>query len=442
VTTRPIARAAVTAPASDAPPGPASRPGSDRLRIAVWHNLPSGGGKRALHQHVRGLVERGHVVESWRLSSADPSYLPLADVAPEHVVPFADPGAAGAGRARQFRDLLGTGERVRRMHEACAQCAREMRSRGVDVVFAASCRTFLVPFIGLHAGLPAVAYIQEPSRGLYEAAAGRTLPWVARPSGDGVAARLGRTLARGVLARRALEEWRAVHAFDRVLVNSRFSREAFLRAYGLDTRVCYLGVDAGQFAPSEGVREHFVVGLGSFNALKGVDLAVRAVALLPAPRPALAWIGNSADGPYLDAVARLAASLGVDFRQHLGASDAEVVALLGSAAAMLYTSHLEPFGFAPLEANACGTPVVAVAEGGVRETVQDGVNGCLVDDRDPAALAEALGRLLADPERARALGRRARGLVEERWTVERSVACVESHLREVAQAGAARGGRV
>jgi glycosyltransferase involved in cell wall biosynthesis len=419
-----------------------ARGGSDRLRIAVWHNLPSGGAKRALHQHVRGLVDRGHVVECWRLSSADASYLPLAELAPEHVVPFADDDAAGAGRARQLRDLLRTGDRARRMHAACAQCAREMRARDVDVVYAASCRTFLVPFIGLHVDLPTVAYIQEPSRGLYEAAAGRTLPWVARPADDGIRARLGRTVARGVLARRALEEWRAVHAFGRVLVNSRFSREAFLRAYGLDTRVCYLGVDARQFAARDAAREHFVVGLGSFNPLKGVDLAVRAVALLPAPRPALVWVGNSANGSYIDGVARLAASLGVDFRQHLRVSDAEVVALLGQAAAMLYTSHLEPFGFAPLEANACGTPVVAVAEGGVRETVQDGINGWLVDDRDPAALAAALGRLLADPERARAMGRRGRVLVEEQWTVERSVACVEGHLREVSRVGSARGGRV
>jgi len=39
------------------------------MKIAVWHNLPSGGGKRALYHHVRGLVERGHRVESWRLIS-------------------------------------------------------------------------------------------------------------------------------------------------------------------------------------------------------------------------------------------------------------------------------------------------------------------------------------------------------------------------------------
>jgi glycosyltransferase involved in cell wall biosynthesis len=264
---------------------------------------------------------------------------------------------------------------------------------------------------------------------------GRTLPWVARPTRSGLGARLGRTVSRGVLARRALEEWRAVHAYDRVLVNSRFSRESFLRAYGADTRVSYLGVDASQFTAPDGPREPFLVGLGSFNALKGIDLAVRAVALLPEPRPALVWIGNSADQSYLAEVTRLAASLGVTFRPESRIPDDQVVGLLGRAQAMLYTSHLEPFGFAPLEANACGTPVVAVAEGGVRETIVDGDNGYLTDDRDPAALAAALTRVLSDPERARAMGRRGRAAVEARWTVERSVESVERHLRDAVRVG-------
>jgi len=70
-------------------------------------------------------------------------------------------------------------------------------------------------------------------------------------------------------------------------------------------------------------------------------------------------------------------------------SDEELVEVLNRATALVYTSRLEPFGFAPLEANACATPVVAVAEGGVRETMRNGVNGILVD-REPEPIAHAL----------------------------------------------------
>ncbi|HEY7768805.1 MAG TPA: hypothetical protein VIB55_11630, partial [Longimicrobium sp.] len=56
------------------------------MRIAVWHNLSTGGGKRALHTHVRGLVERGHELRVWTVSERH-DYLPLAGLAPERVVP-------------------------------------------------------------------------------------------------------------------------------------------------------------------------------------------------------------------------------------------------------------------------------------------------------------------------------------------------------------------
>ena len=58
------------------------------MRIAVWNNLPSGGGKRALYHHVKGLVERGHHVESWCPPTADRTYLPLSELVEEHVVPY------------------------------------------------------------------------------------------------------------------------------------------------------------------------------------------------------------------------------------------------------------------------------------------------------------------------------------------------------------------
>lgn len=56
------------------------------MKIAVWHNLPSVGGNRALCGHVKGLVERGHTVESWCPPSVDQTYLPLSEWSREHQV--------------------------------------------------------------------------------------------------------------------------------------------------------------------------------------------------------------------------------------------------------------------------------------------------------------------------------------------------------------------
>src|SRR3979409_898978 len=118
---------------------------------------------------------------------------------------------------------------------------------------------------------------------------------------------------------------------------------------------------------------------------------------------------------------------GVDLRVRMAVSDAELVAILNKAALLLYTSRLEPFGFAPLEANACGLPVVGVAEGGIRETVQDGVNGFLVD-REAESSACAANSLLQNPALARQMGENAAVNVQRNWNVERSVDRLETIL--------------
>src|SRR5689334_14084624 len=79
-------------------------------------------------------------------------------------------------------------------------------------------------------------------------------------------------------------------------------------------------------------------------------------------------------------------------------------ALLRSADAVVCVPWYEPFGIVPLEAMACGVPVVASAVGGQIDSVVNGITGVHVPPRDPAALARALRSLLDDPERRRALG--------------------------------------
>jgi len=62
-----------------------------KLRIAIWHNLPSGGGKRAMFDQVRGLTSRGHYVEAWCPPTANQTFLPLSTLIKEHIVPLETP---------------------------------------------------------------------------------------------------------------------------------------------------------------------------------------------------------------------------------------------------------------------------------------------------------------------------------------------------------------
>jgi glycosyltransferase involved in cell wall biosynthesis len=111
-----------------------------------------------------------------------------------------------------------------------------------------------------------------------------------------------------------------------------------------------------------------------------------------------------------------------------------LVHLLSSAIALLYTPRLEPFGLAPLEANACGTPVVAVAEGGVRESLTDGDNGILVADARPETIAAALLRLLDEPELARHLRTRCRNAVVARYSEATAIDRIERALADAIRA--------
>jgi glycosyltransferase involved in cell wall biosynthesis len=225
------------------------------------------------------------------------------------------------------------------------------------------------------------------------------------------------------------EELASARSFGSVLVNSFFSRESVLRAYGIEGKVCYLGVDTTLFRDHGTPREGFVVGVGSFTPEKRIEFVIKALSHVSPQHRRLVWIGNVAAPQYLAELHALATALDVTFEPRLRISDAEIVQVLNRASVMAYAPRLEPFGFAPLEANACGTPVSAVAEGGVRETVVSGVNGVLCEP-EPEAMAVDLQRLLDNPHYARRLGATARELVLARWSLEAAVGRLEDRLQE------------
>jgi glycosyltransferase involved in cell wall biosynthesis len=408
------------------------------MKIAVWHNLPSGGGKRALFGHVRGLVERGHTVEAWCTSTADIGFLALGDLISETVVPLQwhDIGTLPDSFAEKVKwAMLGGHRNLASMHEHCRRCAEEINARGFDVLFANSSAYLAVAPIARYANIPTVLYLQEPQRRLYEAMP--TWPWV-RPELS--ANPLKRLVHQGTTSVKlkhyealARDEWRNIRAYDRVLVNSFFSRESVLRAYGVESRVCYLGIDTTLFADRGRSRSDFLVGVGSYTPSKNIEFAINSLAKVRGQRPRLVWVGNQTYGHYLDYLIGLATRNEVDFDPQQVVSDQRLVEIYNDARMMIYAPRLEPFGFAPLEANACGLPVVATPEGGVRETIVDGENGVLVEP-DEVAMARAVEHLRDDPERCRQLGRNARRLVEQKWSMAASIDRLERHLEETVSA--------
>jgi D-inositol-3-phosphate glycosyltransferase len=152
--------------------------------------------------------------------------------------------------------------------------------------------------------------------------------------------------------------------------------------------------------------------VGRIQPLKGLDVAVRALAHLPDRRAELVVVGgpSGTEGPAeLARVKHLVAELGLEPRVRF--VDPQPHHLLSTwyraADVVVVPSRSESFGLVALEAAACGTPVVAAAVGGLLTLVRDGETGFLVEGREPEAFAARVEELLADPAAAAAMGRRA-----------------------------------
>jgi glycosyltransferase involved in cell wall biosynthesis len=397
------------------------------MRIAIYHNLTSGGGKRALHEMVRRLA-RDHALDVYTLSCAEHEFADLRPHCRRHVVePFRPLPLAGRpfGRLNQGIRTLD----LFRLQALQKKLAAQIDMGGYDVAFVHGCQFGQSPSVLRFLSTPSVYYCQEPPRQLYE-------PPVPRPYSEFSAMqRLGNrfdpfpAVYRWTLGRL---DAAATLAASLVLVNSAYSRESLYRAYGIFARVCYLGVDTERFRPLSLPKEEFVLSVGALNPRKGFDFLLSSLALICAEqRPQLVIVCNF-EGPgerhYLES---LACSLEVELEVRVLVPDEELVSLYNRAVLTLYAPIMEPFGFVPLESMACGTPVVGVREAGVRESIVEGQTG-LLTERDPSLFATAIMGLAADHERLMEYEAAAIRHVKSHWAWERSVSQLEAYLSEAA----------
>ncbi|WP_084489133.1 glycosyltransferase [Nocardia niwae] len=194
------------------------------------------------------------------------------------------------------------------------------------------------------------------------------------------------------------------------------------------TSVIPCGVDLEQFTPDGAIAprsaEHRMVSVGRLVPRKGFDTAITALAGLP--NTELVLVGGPDDGDVADdpegrRLLELADGLGVRDRLHMlgQVPRTRMAPLLRSADVAVCTPWYEPFGITPLEAMACGVPVVATAVGGLIDTVVDGVTGRLVPPHAPAQLIDAVGDLLAAPVIRQRFGHAGRDRVEARYSWDR-----------------------
>jgi len=169
-----------------------------------------------------------------------------------------------------------------------------------------------------------------------------------------------------------------------------------------------------------------VVTLARLSPQKGIDTLVTAAGLVPEAK--FLVVG---DGPERTALEAQAESLGISSRVSFLGHRRDVPALLASADVFALPSLFEGLPLSVLEAMAAAKPVVASRIGGTDEAVVDGVTGILVPPSDPAALAQAIRTVLADPQLAARMGGAGRARVHEAFTAQAMARGVEAVYDEL-----------
>ncbi|MGH3360737.1 MAG: glycosyltransferase, partial [Nocardioidaceae bacterium] len=229
---------------------------------------------------------------------------------------------------------------------------------------------------------------------------------------------------------RIIGEEQVVEAADWLVANTDEEARALIDLYDADPRSVVTvnpGVDLDVFRPRSqrdsrrrlGLDDDAVVLVfaGRIQPLKAPDVLIRAAAHLLREQPSLrrrlvvAVVGGASGSgtSYPSALLRLAGELGVtDVVQFVPPAPQEELATWYDAATLVAVpSYNESFGLVALEAQACGTPVVAADVGGLATAVRDGVTGTLVGSHDPADYATAIGALLGDEETRSRMGEEA-----------------------------------
>lgn len=208
-------------------------------------------------------------------------------------------------------------------------------------------------------------------------------------------------VARAILHYIRIWDVRTAHGVDHMIANSAFVARRIRKAYGREATIIHPPVDVDRFTIGE-TREDFYVTMSRLVPYKRIPLIVEAFRHMPERR--LVVIG---DGPEMPAVM---AAAGPNVTVMGGQSNEVVVSHLQRAKAFLFAAE-EDFGIAPVEAQACGTPVIAYGKGGALETVRGrdcaGQTGVFFDAQTPEAIVAAVAHLdtrlhAIDPQACRA----------------------------------------
>jgi glycosyltransferase involved in cell wall biosynthesis len=364
------------------------------MNTAFYCFLPSGGAVRvAGHQlyHLRNRFK-------WRayLPEGGTPLLPEAGVS---VKTYSFPaGQPLKGIARIAAPLL-LWRKALAYRSLCGRIARDLTADSAEVLLAHSSLIITSPPILSFPGPPSVYYCHEYPRYIYEKGLYKT------------GSAITDLLIAPLLAWERRVDKRAAQSATILATNSGYMAKKLRRVYRRKVVVVHPGVDTDVFTPCREARRNLVLTVGALSEFKRHHLVVEALSRIPEKyRPPMVTAADRGDESYASYLSSMASKLGVSLTVERQVPDNRLLELYRSALVVVCPQRNEPYGLVPLEAMACGTPVVAVNQGGFRENVIDGETGLLIPV-DVESITEGIQYFCSNPRHVSDMGATGREFV-------------------------------
>ena len=364
------------------------------MKLAIYYDLPYGGAYRTMEEILKILKKRHEVVE---FHNPPITTLPL----PKRLL-------------QDFESLI-----FQRFKQK--QQAKEIDNQNFDLVFVSHDKHLQSPWILRYLMTPTVFLCQEPTRSYFEKFLDidPQLPLLNK-----IYEKINRTVRKQI-------EVSNSHFAGTIVANSNYSVESIFRAYGIISKPIHLGIDTKQFYPENITKKNQVLIIGNNEPQKALPFAIKTVSLIPKINRPKLIILSPRERDYTE-INKLAKKLHVDIDIKIGLNPDAVRREYNESKLTLALAYLEPFGLSVIESLACGTPVVAVDEGGFKETVDNNITGLLLE-RDEKQIALATAKLLADNKRRDQMGKNGIAQVTKNFSWNNTVNKLENIFNEITE---------
>ena len=320
------------------------------MKIAIFSDLPFGGASIATQQLISHLSKK-HQLKEFNLSFSVPQNRLLSDL-------------YALTTARRFQKKL----------------ARKINPN-FDLALISHTRFFQAPWILRYLTIPTAFLCQEPTRAFFED--------FLKPKNLPLPNLIYEKTIRFIKRRIEIKNAQYPHI---ILANSQFSTSQIYKAYGRKATPLLLGVDTKIFKPLSLPLKNQVLVVGNDEPQKNLDFAFQIIASInESIRPVLVVVSPRQKNHFR--LQKLAQKLDLKVKFYTQISTETLIKLYNQSIATLAVAINEPFGLSVVESMACGTPVLAVDEGGFKETVLDNQTGFLLP-RDIYVFADKLTQLL------------------------------------------------